>query len=91
MINDNTVFTAKAECQLVYYDITKEILLSVLDDGEVNFDLSDPDGEPCQIFVIENEVDGYILSVDFELCYHKNKSVRILSFSTNGEKQVCNF
>ena len=91
LVNDSTTFSVKAECQLVYYDITKEILLSVLDDGEVNFDLSDSDGEPCQIFVIENEVDGYILSVDFELCYHKNKSVRILSFSTNGEKQVCNF
>ena len=54
LYNDNTSFTVKAECQLVYYNMTKEVLLSVLDNGEVNFDLSDEDGEPCQYFVIEN-------------------------------------
>ena len=89
--NDSTVFSIKAECQLVYYDMTKEKLLSVLDEGQVNFELSDSDGDPCQLFVIENEVDGNNLSVDFELCYHNNKSVRVLSFTSNSEEQTCNF
>ena len=91
LYNDNTSFTVKAECQLVYYNMTKEVLLSVLDNGEVNFDLSDEDGEPCQYFVIENIVDGNELSVEFELCYHNNKSVRVMTFRSSGEKEVCNF
>ena len=91
LYNDNTSFTVKAECQLVYYNMTKEVLLSVLDNGEVNFDLSDEDGEPCQYFVIENTVAGNELSVEFELCYHNNKSVRVMTFRSSGEKEVCNF
>ena len=53
---------------------TKEDLLSVLDEGEVNFDLSDEDGEPCQYFMIENIVNGNELSVEFELCYYNNNT-----------------
>ena len=91
LINDSTTFTIKAECQLVYYSMTKDVLLSVLDEGEVNFDLSDEDGEPCQYFVIENIVDGNELSVEFELCYYNNKSVKVMAFTSNSEKEVCNF
>ena len=91
LTNDSTTFTIKAECQLVYYNMTKEALLSVLDNGDVNFDLSDEDGEPCQYFVIENTVDGNEFSVEFELCYHNNKSVRVMAFTSSGEKDVCDF
>ena len=91
LTNDSTTFTVKAECQLVYYNMTKEALLSVLDNGKVNFDLSDEDGEPCQYFVIENIVDGNELSVEFELCYHNDKSVRVMAFTSSGEKEVCDF
>ena len=89
--NDNTVFTSKAECQLVYYGISKEDLLSVLDKGKVNFDLSDEDSEPCQYFVIDNTVKGNDLSVEFELCYYNNKNVKVVSFTSNKEQQVCDF
>ena len=89
--NDSTTFTAKAECQLVYYQISKLDLLTVLNNGEVNFDLSDEDGEPCQYFIIENLVNGNNLVVNFELCYYNNKSVRVMSFATNGEIEVCDF
>ena len=51
--NDSTTFTTMAECQLVYYNLSKEDLLNVLDEGEVNFDLSDKDGDPCQYYLIE--------------------------------------
>jgi len=91
LINDSTTFTTKAECQLVYYDTTKEDLLSVLDEGKVNFDLSDENGEPCQYFVIENTVNANNLSVEFELCYYNNKSVKVIAFTSNNEKEVCDF
>ena len=84
-------FTAKAECQLVYYNLTKKDLLSVLEDGEVNFELSDEDGEPCQYFVIENSVKGNDLSVVFQLCYYNDKSVKVMSFTSNKEKGICEF
>jgi hypothetical protein len=91
LINDNTTFSAKSECQLVYYNITKQDLLSVLDDGEVNFDLSDEDAEPCQYFVIEKTVMKKKLSVVFELCYYNNKSVKVISLTCNNDKEVCDF
>ncbi len=84
-------FTAKAECQLVYYNLTKKDLLSVLEDGEVNFELSDEDGEPCQYYVIENSVKGIALSVTFELCYYNDKSVKVMTFTSNKKDEVCNF
>jgi len=91
LINDNTTFTTKVECQLVYYNITKEDLLSVLDQGKVNFDLSDQDSEPCQYFVIENIVNQNKLLVEFELCYYNNKSVKVMAFTANNEAEVCDF
>ena len=84
-------FSTQAECQLVYYSLTKEDLLSVLEDGEVNFELSDEDGEPCQYFVIENSVKGNALSVTFELCYYNDKSVKVMKFTSNNEKGACDF
>ena len=84
-------FSTQAECQLVYYNLTKEDLLSVLEDGEVNFELSDEDGEPCQYFVIENSVNGNALSVTFELCYYNDKSVKVMKFTSNNEKGACDF
>ena len=84
-------FSTQAECQLVYYNLTKKDLLSVLEDGEVNFELSDEDGEPCQYYVIENLVKGNALSVTFELCYYNDKSVKVMKFRYNKEKETCNF
>ena len=84
-------FSTQAECQLVYYNLTKQDLLSVLEDGEVNFELSDEVGEPCQYFVIENSVKGNALSVTFELCYYNDKSVKVMNFIFNKEKEACDF
>ena len=91
VISIDTDFSTKAECQLVYYNLTKNDLLSVLEDGEVNFELSDEDGEPCQYFVIENSVNGNALSVTFELCYYNDKSVKVITFRSNKEDEVCDF
>ena len=91
LVNDSTTFTIKAECQLVYYNISKPDLLLVLEDGEVNFDLSNPDGEPCQQYIVENTINGTELVVEFELCYYNDKSVEVLSFIANKEKETCDF
>ena len=91
LINDSTFFSSKAECQLVHYNITKSDLLSVLDGGKVNFNLSDQKAKPCQFFVIENTVNGHQLLVKFELCYYKNKRVKVLSFTNNNQAEVCRF
>lgn len=91
LINDTTSLTVKAQCQLVYYNISKETLLTVLNDGEVNFGLSDQDAEPCQYFVVEGLVGENNLLVEFEFCYHNNKSVKVLEFVVDNEKEVCDF
>ena len=91
VISIDTDFSTKAECQLVYYNLTKNDLLSVLEDGEVNFELSDEDGEPCQYFVIENSIKGNALSVTFELCYYNDKSVKVMKFTSSNEKDTCEF
>tara|TARA_X000000368_G_C22621016_1_gene532234 strand:+ start:154 stop:570 length:417 start_codon:yes stop_codon:yes gene_type:complete len=91
LVNDSTTFNNKTECQLIYYNISKADLLLVLDDGKVNFDLSNQDGAPCQQYIIENIINGIELAVEFELCYYNNKSVEVLSFIVNKEKEVCDF
>ena len=91
LVNDSTSFTTMAECQLVYYNLTKDDLLTVLNKGKVNFDLSKEDGEPCQYYVVENTINGNNLSVKFELCYYNNKSVRVMTFTANKEEEVCDF
>ena len=89
LVNDNTIFTDKAECQLSYFDISKDELLGVLNDGNVNFDLSDQNSEPCQYFVIENTLRGDKVTVEFELCYYNDKSVRVMKFYLNNELKIC--
>ena len=84
-------FSTQAECQLVYYNLTKKDLLFVLEDGKVNFELSEEDGEPCQYFVIEKLIKGNALSVTFELCYYNDKSVKVMNFTFNKEKGDCDF
>ena len=88
--HDSTLFTTQAECQLVYYNISKADLLLVLEEGNVNFDLSDKDGEPCQYYVVENDINGNHYAVRFEYCYTPN-TVRVMTFTTNNEKEVCSF
>lgn len=89
LVNDKTLFTDESECQLSYFDISKDELLGVLNDGNVNFDLSDQNSEPCQYFVIENTLRGDKVTVEFELCYYNDKSVRVMKFYFNNELKIC--
>ena len=87
--NDSILFSVQSQCQMVYYGMSKEELLSVLEDGEVNFDKSQKDTDPCQYYVVENEINLDYLSVEFEYCY-KDNSVQVVSFILNDESEVCN-
>tara|TARA_B100000959_G_scaffold83434_1_gene88813 strand:+ start:10863 stop:11276 length:414 start_codon:yes stop_codon:yes gene_type:complete len=88
--NDSTTFSTKAECQLVYYSLSKEDLLEVLEGGEVNFDLSEKDSEPCKYYVVENKINGMDFLVTFEFC-NKEDAVKVIGFSSSMEDEVCNF
>jgi hypothetical protein len=89
LVNDKTLFTDKAECQLRYFNISKDEILGVLNDGNVNFGLSDQKSEPCQYFVIENSLKGDKVNVEFELCYNNNKSVRVMKFYFDNQIKIC--
>lgn len=86
--SDETFFSSKSECQLVYYNLDKIELLSVLDGGEVNFSKSDKDRKPCQLFFVENMINNNSAEVLFEYCSVDNK-VTVKSFIVNQEEGVC--
>ena len=88
--NDSTTFSTKAECQLVYYSLSKEDLLEVLEGGEVNFEKSQTEKNPYQYYVVENTIKEMELSVTFEFC-DKANTVKLMSFTANTEEEVCNF
>ena len=88
--NDSTTFSTKAECQLVYYSLSKEDLLEVLEGGEVNFEKSQTEKKPCQYYVVENMINEMELSVTFEFC-DKVNTVKVMSFIAKMEEEVCNF
>ena len=86
--SDETFFSTKSECQLVYYNLSKIELLSVLDGGEVNFSKSDKDRKPCQLYFVENMINNNSAEVLFEYCSVDNK-VTVKSFIINQEEGVC--
>ena len=61
---EDPFFSTKSECQIVYYNLDKSKILSVLDGGEVNFSKSNKKQDLCPIYVVENDVDNS----DKELC-----------------------
>ena len=86
--SDETFFSSKSECQLVYYNLDKIKLLSVLDGGEVNFSKSDKDRKPCQLYFVENMINNNSAEVLFEYC-SVDKKVTVKSFIINQEEGVC--
>ena len=86
--SDETFFSSKSECQLIYYNLDKIELLSVLDGGEVNFSKSDKDRKPCQLYFVENMINNNSAEVLFEYCSVDNK-VTVKSFIINQEEGVC--
>ena len=88
--NDSTTFSIRAECQLVYYSLSKDDLLEVLEGGEVNFEKSQTEKMPCQYYVVENMINEMELSITFKFC-DKENTVKVMSFTNKTEEEVCNF
>ena len=84
---DQPFFSTTAECQLVYFDLDKSNVLSVLDGGEVNFSKSNKEQEPCQLYLIENQIEEDFFEVMFEYC-SKTKKVTVMNISLNNS-EVC--
>ncbi len=85
---DAIIFSDKALCQMSYYDLNKQQVLSVLEDGQVNFNLSDNKAKPKQFFVIENVLNNQEIVVYFSYFDIKDK-VELLSFTYKGDKEIC--
>ena len=90
LTNEETLFSTKSECQMVYYNLEKTNVLDVLDGGEVNFSKSEKDRKPCQIFLIEKNINDDFYEVLFEYCSN-DKKVIVIDVLLNGEQGVCEF
>tara|TARA_B100000768_G_C11157165_1_gene322909 strand:+ start:262 stop:675 length:414 start_codon:yes stop_codon:yes gene_type:complete len=88
LYSDNTIFTNISECQLVYFGLTKENILSVLDGGTVNFSKSDKKKSPCQLFLIENIVDSKVYEVLFKYC-DVMEEVSVMNINIQDQPSVC--
>lgn len=88
--NNTASLSKKAECQLLYYSISQEELLSVLNEGKVDFEKSDTEKTPCQFYVVENSLNENSLVVDFKFCDTKS-TVEVMGFTLNSESGVCDF
>jgi len=88
LYSDNTIFTNISECQLVYFGLSKESILSVLDGGIVNFSKSDKIKSPCQLFLIENIIDRNNYEVLFKYCDVKEE-VSVMNINIQDESSVC--
>lgn len=88
--NNITTFSTKAECQLVYYSLSEKELLSVLNGGEVNFEKSNTEKTPCQLYVVQNSLNKMDLLVNFKFCDNES-TVEVMGFTVNSEMEVCNF
>ena len=71
-----------AICRLECMSLDQDAVLQVLEDGEVNFDKSVTDSEPCKIYTVEKEN----ISAVFELCDEK---VRLQDFTLDKDTCSC--
>ena len=71
-----------AICKLECLSLDQETILQVLEDGEVNFDESVTDSEPCKTYTVEKEN----ISAVFELCTEK---VRLQDFTIDNDTCSC--
>ena len=85
---EETNFSSQALCQMVYYQINKEKILSILKEGKINFDLSDKRAEPCQVFVVENLLNGKAVALRFNYCAKEDES-ELVSFWFEDEGEEC--
>ena len=88
LYSDTTIFTNISECQLVYFGLSKESILSVLEGGTVNFSKSDKKKSPCQLFLIENIINSKDYEVLFKYCDVKEE-VSVININILDQPSVC--
>ena len=89
LISDSTIISDKVNCKMLEYNLSKDDMLSVLNNGKVNFDKSQTIKSPCQIFYIENQESLKNYEVIFEFCDIKERVTVIDLNLLNEENIVC--
>ena len=89
LISDSTIISDKVNCKMLEYNLSKDDMLSVLNNGKVNFDKSQTIKSPCQIFYIENQENLENYEVIFEFCDIKDRVTVIDLNLLNEENILC--
>jgi hypothetical protein len=89
LISDSTIISDKVNCKMLEYNLSKDDMLSVLNNGKVNFEKSQTIKSPCQIFYIENQENLENYEVIFEFCDIKDRVTVIDLNFLNEENIVC--
>ena len=89
LISDSTIISDKVNCKMLEYNLSKDDMLSVLNNGKVNFEKSQTIKSPCQIFYIENQENLENYEVIFEFCDIKDRVTVIDLNLLNEENIVC--
>ena len=87
LISDSTIISEKVNCKMLAYNLSKDDMLSVLNNGKVNFDKSQTIKSPCQIFYIENQENLENYEVIFEFCDIKDR-VTVIDLNLLNEKNI---
>tara|TARA_B110001452_G_scaffold182241_1_gene153074 strand:+ start:127 stop:540 length:414 start_codon:yes stop_codon:yes gene_type:complete len=87
LISDSTIISDKVNCKMLEYNLSKDDMLSVLNNGKVNFDKSQTIKSPCQIFYIENQENLENYEVIFEFCDIKDR-VTVIDLNLLNEKNI---
>ena len=87
LISDSTIISDKVNCKMLEYNLSKDDMLSVLNNGKVNFDKSQTIKSPCQIFYIENQENLENYEVIFEFC-DINDRVTVIDLNLLNEESI---
>ena len=85
---EDTSFSNKSICQMIYYGLKEKDVLEVLNEGKVNFSLSDKDNNPYQLFVVENIVQENPIAVQFSF-YADEQKAEVVSLWYVGKEEQC--
>ena len=87
LISDSTIISDKVNCKMLEYNLSKDDMLSVLNNGKVNFEKSQTIKSPCQIFYIENQENLENYEVIFEFCDIKDR-VTVIDLNLLYEESI---
>lgn len=89
IIKGTLTYSDKATCLMECKNITKDAIVDLLENGDVNFGESDVRGGPCPSYVIEGETrDGRSLKLVFAKC--DSIAELTLASDLNDKRDDCN-